>query len=316
MSRYVLRRLALLAPTLLGISVLVFGLMRCLPGDVVQVMLGTEAQLSPEQRAALYRLLGLDAPLPVQYLRWLADLARGDLGVSLRTAEPVLAVVAQRLPVTLELGLLAAVVSWCVAVPLGALAAVRRRGPLDALAHVVGLVGLSVPNFWLATMLLLVTSLYLRWQPVGEWQIPLAAPVLNAEQMLLPVLSLSAALVAVVMRMTRSSMLEVLGQDYIRTARAKGVAERGVLARHALKNAAIPVVTVMGVQVGYLLGGAVVVELIFGLPGIGWMILNGIYQRDYPVVQGGVLLVAVGFVGVNLLVDVLYAWLDPRIRYE
>ena len=316
MTKYVVRRLALLAPTLLGISLLVFGLMRLLPGDVVQVMLGTEAQLGPEQRQTLYRLFGLDAPLHVQYLRWLGDLFRGDLGVSLRTAEPVTTVIARRLPVTIELGLLAAALSWAVAVPLGTLAAVRRNGALDVGAHLAGLVGLSVPNFWLATMLLLVTSLYLRWQPSGEWLSPWQAPLANVQQMLLPVLSLSGALVAVVMRMTRSSMLEVLGQDYIRTARAKGLAEPRVLARHAFKNAAIPVVTVMGVQVGYLLGGAVVVELIFGLPGIGWMILNGIYQRDYPVVQGGVLFVAVAFVLVNLLVDLLYAGLDPRIRYE
>jgi peptide/nickel transport system permease protein len=316
LSRYVLRRLLLLAPTLLGISVLVFVLMRLIPGDVVQVMLGTEAQLGPEQRQTLYRLLGLDAPLPVQYLRWLGAILRGDLGVSLRTAEPVAAIIAGRLPITLELAVLAAALSWAVAVPLGVLAALRRRGLSALVAHVIGLVGLSVPSFWLATMLLLVTSLYLRWQPAGaEWVSPLRAPLTNAQQVLLPVLSLSGALVAVVMRMTRSAMLEVLGQDYIRTARAKGVAERGVLARHASKNAAIPVVTVMGVQVGYLLGGAVVVEVIFGLPGLGWMILNGIYQRDYPVVQGGVLFVGVLFVLVNLLVDVAYACLDPRIRY-
>src|SRR5581483_4083959 len=278
--------------------------MRLIPGDVVQVMLGTEAQLGPEQRQTLYRLLGLDAPLPVQYLRWLGAILRGDLGVSLRTAEPVAAIIAGRLPITLELAVLAAALSWAVAVPLGVLAALRRRGLSALVAHVIGLVGLSVPSFWLATMLLLVTSLYLRWQPAGaEWVSPLRAPLTNAQQVLLPVLSLSGALVA------------VLGQDYIRTARAKGVAERGVLARHASKNAAIPVVTVMGVQVGYLLGGAVVVEVIFGLPGLGWMILNGIYQRDYPVVQGGVLFVGVLFVLVNLLVDVAYACLDPRIRY-
>jgi peptide/nickel transport system permease protein len=317
LSRYLLRRLGLLIPTLLGISVLVFVLMRLIPGDVVQVMLGTEAQLAPEQRRTLYRLFGLDAPLHVQYVRWLGDLLRGDLGVSLRTAEPVTAVIAGRLPVTLELAVLAALLSWVLAVPLGVAAAIRRDGVLDGLAHVVGLVGLSIPNFWLATMLLLVTSLYLRWQPPGvEWMSPLRDPLINAQQMLLPVLSLSGTLMAVVMRMTRSAMLEVLGQDYIRTARAKGVGEALVMARHAAKNAAIPVITVMGIQVGYLLGGAVVIELIFGLPGIGWMILNGIYQRDYPLVQGGVLFVAVVFVLVNLLVDLTYAYLDPRIRYD
>ena len=316
MGKYALRRLVLLMPTLVGISLLVFGLMRLLPGDVVQVMLGTEAELGPEQRQTLYRLLGLDAPLHVQYVRWLGDLGRGDLGVSLRTAEPVALVLGRRLPVTVELAVLAAGLAWLVAVPLGALSAIRRNGILDVLAHLLGLVGLSVPNFWLATMLLLLTSLYLRWQPAGEWLSPFTHPWTNVQQMLLPVLSLSAALMAVVMRMTRSSMLEVLGQDYIRTARAKGVEEARVLGRHALKNAAIPVLTVMGIQVGYLLGGAVVIETIYGLPGIGWMILNGIYQRDYPVVQGGVLFVAVAFVLINLVVDLGYACLDPRIRYE
>ena len=290
--------------------------MRFLPGDVVQVMLGTEAELGPEQRQTLYRLLGLDAPLHVQYLRWLGAALTGDLGVSLRTAEPVARLIGQRLPVTLELACLATALAWLVAVPLGTLAALRRNRGWDGLAHVVGLVGLSVPNFWLATMLLLVTSLYLRWQPLGEWASPFVRPLVNLEQVLLPVLSLAAALVAVVMRMTRSSMLEVLGQDYIRTARAKGVDETRVVARHAFTNAAIPVVTVMGLQVGYLLGGAVVVESIFGLPGLGWVILQGIYQRDYPVVQGAVLFVAVVFVLVNLAVDLGYAWLDPRIRYE
>jgi len=290
--------------------------MRFLPGDVVQVMLGTEAQLAPEQRETLYRLLGLDAPVHVQYLRWLGAALTGDLGVSLRTAEPVARLIGQRLPVTLELACLATALAWLVAVPLGTLAALRRNRGWDGLAHLVGLVGLSVPNFWLATMLLLVTSLYLRWQPLGEWMSPFVRPLVNLEQMLLPVLSLAAALVAVVMRMTRSSMLEVLGQDYIRTARAKGVDETRVVTRHAFTNAAIPVVTVMGLQVGYLLGGAVVVESIFGLPGLGWVILQGIYQRDYPVVQGAVLFVAVVFVLVNLAVDLGYAWLDPRIRYE
>jgi peptide/nickel transport system permease protein len=290
--------------------------MRFLPGDVVQVMLGTEAQLGPEQRETLYRLLGLDAPVHVQYLRWLGAALTGDLGVSLRTAEPVARLIGQRLPVTLELACLATALAWLVAVPLGTLAALRRNRGWDGLAHLVGLVGLSLPNFWLATMLLLVTSLYLRWQPLGEWASPFVRPLVNLEQMLLPVLSLAAALVAVVMRMTRSSMLEVLGQDYIRTARAKGVDETRVVTRHAFTNAAIPVVTLMGLQVGYLLGGAVVVESIFGLPGLGWVILQGIYQRDYPVVQGAVLFVAVVFVLVNLAVDLGYAWLDPRIRYE
>jgi peptide/nickel transport system permease protein len=315
MTRYLLRRLALVVPTLLGISIVVFALMRFLPGDVIDTLVGSEAQLGPEQRATLRRLLGLDAPLHVQYVRWLGGLVRADLGVSLRTAQPVAQVIAQRVGITAELALLSVALATLVAVPLGVLAAVRRRGPLALVAHVVGLLGLSFPNFWLATMLLLVTSLFLQWRPELIWVSPFRDPGANARQVLLPVLSLSVALMAVVMRMTRSAMLEVLGQDYVRTARAKGLAEPLVISRHALRNAAIPVVTVIGLQVGHLLGGAVVIEQIFGLPGIGWMILNGIYQRDYPVVQGGVLFVAAVFVLVNLAVDLLYAYADPRIRY-
>jgi peptide/nickel transport system permease protein len=316
MGKYVLRRLILLAPTLLGISALVLALMRLLPGNAVDVLIGTEIALGPEQRNALLRLFGLDAPIHVHYLRWLSEVLRGNLGYSLRTSEPMTRVLMQRLPITAELALLSVCLSWLCAIPLGVLSAVRRGGVADFLSHLIGLLGLSVPNFWLATMLLLVTSLYLNWQPALIWVSPFKDPTANLQQMLLPVLSLSAVLVAVVMRMMRSSMLEVLGQDYVRTARSKGLRERVVLVRHAFKNAAIPVITVQGIQVGYLLGGAVVIEQIFGMPGVGWLILNGIYQRDYPVVQAGVLFVAVVFVLINLLVDLVYAYLDPRIRYD
>jgi peptide/nickel transport system permease protein len=316
MGKYLLRRLILLVPTLLGISALVLVLMRLLPGNAVDVMIGTEIALGPEQRKTLMRLFGLDAPIHIHYLRWLGEVLRGNLGVSLRTSEPMTRVLLQRLPITAELALLSVCLSWVLAIPLGVVSAVRRGGALDFVSHIVGLLGLSVPNFWLATMLLLVTSLYLNWQPALIWVSPFKDLTANLQQMLLPVLSLSAVLIAVVMRMMRSSMLEVLGQDYVRTARSKGLRERIVLVRHAFKNAAIPVITVQGIQVGYLLGGAVVVEQIFGMPGIGWLILNGIYQRDYPVVQAGVLFVAVAFVAVNLLVDLVYAYLDPRIRYD
>lgn len=316
MGKYILRRLILLVPTLLGISALVLILMRLLPGDAVDVLVGPELVVGPEQRKALYRMFGLDAPIHIHYVRWITEVVQGNLGVSVRTAQPITKIILQRLPVTVELALLAAVLSWVIAIPLGVVSAVRRNGTVDFVAHISGLIGLSVPNFWLATMLLLVTSLYLGFQPALIWVSPFKDLLANLKQMLLPVLSLSAVLMAVVMRMMRSSMLEVLSQDYIRTARSKGLRETIVLARHAFKNAAIPVVTVQGIQVGYLLGGAVVIEQIFGLPGIGWLILNGIYQRDYPVVQGAVLFVAVTFVLVNLLVDVVYAYLDPRIRYD
>jgi peptide/nickel transport system permease protein len=318
MGKYVLRRLELLVPTVFGISVLVFALMRFLPGDVVQLMIDKEVlrNTSPEARATLYRMFGLDAPLHIQYLRWLGGALRGDFGVSLRTSTPVTEQLLQRAGITGELALLAVCFSTCVAVPLGVLAAVRRNGAIELVTHLVGLVGLSVPNFWLATILLLVSSLYLKWQPQLIWVSPFEHPLANLKQMALPVIALSVGLMAVVMRMTRSSMLEVLGQDYIRTARAKGQRERVVVTRHAFKNAVIPVLTVIGLQLGGLLGGTVIIEQIFGLPGIGWLILNAIYQRDYPVVQGGVFFTALIFVLVNLFVDLLYAYVDPRIRYK
>jgi peptide/nickel transport system permease protein len=314
-AEYVLRRLVLLVPTLVGISVLVFALVRFLPGDVIDALIGTEGSLTPEQRETLARMLGLDTPIHVQYVRWMGSLLRADLGVSLRSAEPVQQLIVQRIGVTAELAILAVCLSTVLAVPLGVLAAIRPNGKLDLAANVVGLIGLSFPSFWLATMLLLIASTYLKWQPALSWVNPLEQSGASLQQMLLPTISLSVALMAVVMRMTRSSMLEVLGRDYVRTARAKGLRERTVLVRHAVKNAAIPVITVIGLQIGHLLGGAVIIEQIFGLPGIGWMILTGIYERDYPVVQGGVLVVALCFVLINIVIDVLYACVDPRIRY-
>jgi peptide/nickel transport system permease protein len=242
-------------------------------------------------------------------------LLRFDLGVSFRSSEPVLDLVLRRAGVTIELALLSVLVSTAIAIPLGVLAATHRSGPLTVLTHLVGLFGLSIPGFWLAIMLLLVTTRYIAWKPQLLWVSPFDDPVENLKQLTLPVLALSASLIAVVMRMTRSSMLETLNQDFVRSARAKGLRERGVIVGHALKNALIPILTVIGLQLGHLIGGAVVIEQIFGLPGIGWLTLTAINQRDYPVVQGGVLFVAVSFVLINLLVDVLYGVIDPRIRH-
>jgi peptide/nickel transport system permease protein len=315
MGKYAARRALLIVPTMLGVSVVVFGLMRLIPGDVVDVMLGSDVVMSAAERAILRDMFGVDRPLHVQYLRWLGGVVQGELGTSLRTAQPVSGMILQRVGITLELAALSVLLSAIVAIPLGVLAAIRRDGATDLAAHTVTLLGLSMPYFWVASLLLLVSSTYLRWSPSLIWVSPLEQPLANLQQMVLPVLSLSAGLMAIVMRMARSSMLEVLGQDYIRTARAKGVREFGVLARHALRNASIPIVTVIGLQTGYLLGGAVVIEQIFGLPGIGLLILDGIYQRDYPVVQGAVLFVAAVFVVVNLAVDLAYAFLDPKIRY-
>lgn len=315
MRLYLAKRLALVVPMFLGSTLLIFVLMRLLPGDVVDQLVGLEGTLSGEARATLRKLLGLDAPLHVQYLRWLGDLARLDFGVSLRTSQPVRDTLLQRLPVTLELAALAVAVAVAIAVPLGVLSALFRNRVVDGVARLFGLFGLSMPVFWLAALLILAGASFLHWLPpvvyVPFWQ----DPGQNLRQMAFPTLALALSLVAVVMRMTRSAMLEVLGQDYIQTARAKGAGEWAVVLRHALQNALIPVVTVVGVQFGYLLGGSVVVEQIFGLPGLGFMLLNGIYQRDYPIVQGTVVFVALFFILVNLAVDLLYGLLDPRIRY-
>jgi peptide/nickel transport system permease protein len=313
---YLLKRLALVVPMFLGSTLVIFVLMRLLPGDVVDQLMGLEGTLSGEARATLRQLLGLDAPLPLQYLRWLGDLLRLDLGVSLRSSVPVREILIQRLPVTAELAVLAVLVAMLMGVPLGIVSALFRNRAIDFTARLFGLFGLSMPVFWLAALLILGGASFLHWLPPVIYAPLVQAPLQNLKQMAFPTLALALSLVAVIMRMTRSSMLEVLGQDYIQTARAKGAPERRVVLRHALQNALIPVVTVIGVQFGYLLGGSVVVEQIFGLPGLGFMLLNAIYQRDYPVVQGAVVFVAVFFILVNLAVDLVYGALDPRVRYE
>lgn len=315
MTRYILARLVLVIPVLLGVSIIIFALLRFLPGDIVDIIIGNEGSATPEVRATIRRMFGLDQPGYIQYLRWLGSLLQGDMGNSLRTSEPVARLLFSRLPITIELAVLSVLLSVLLAVPLGVLAAVKQNSGWDLTARVIGLLGLSFPNFWLATMLILIASLGFGWLPAPLFVSPLQDSLQNLQQMLLPSVSLSLALMAVVMRMTRSAMLEVLGQDYVKTARAKGLSDRLVLARHALKNAMIPVITVVGIQMGQLLGGTVVIEQIFGLPGMGWTLLNGIYQRDYPVVQGAILYLAAMFVIVNLLVDLAYAYLDPRIRY-
>jgi peptide/nickel transport system permease protein len=315
-GRYLLGRLLWCVPVMLGASVLIFVLLRFLPGDVVDIILGSEGSATPEVRETIRRLFGLDRPIYVQYLVWLGAVLRGDLGSSLRTSEPVAGLLLSRLPITIELAVLSVAISVLLAVPLGVVAAVKRGGPVELLARLVGLIGLSLPNFWLATMLILIASLGFGWLPSLIYVNPLSDPIENLKQMLMPAVSLALALMAIVLRMTRSAMLEVLGQEYVKTARAKGLGERVVLMRHALKNAMIPVVTVVGIQMGTLFGSTVVIEQIFGLPGMGWTFVNGIYQRDYPTVQGAVLMLALTFVLVNLIVDVMYAYLDPRIRYE
>lgn len=314
--RYLARRALWTVLALLGVSVLIFLLVRLLPGNIVDIMAGTEGQLSPEQRTQILREFGLDQPLPVQYLRWLWNMLQGNLGWSFRSSQPVAQLLVSRLPITIELAVLAILGVALVGIPLGVLASASRSLRVRTLVQIVGLLGLSVPNFWIAVLLIIAASSLFAWLPALIYVSPWSDPWVNLQQMFLPVLSLALGLSAVVVRMTRSSMLEVLGQDFIRVARAKGLSARAVLLRHALRNALIPIVTVLGLQTGFLLGGVVITEQIFGLPGLGWTLLNGVYQRDYPVVQGTVMLFAVTFVLVNLVVDLLYTYLDPRIRYE
>lgn len=313
---YVLKRVLSLVPTLIGVTVLVFLMIRLIPGTVVDQMIGTEARASEETRAAMRAYFGLDQPLHVQYGRWVGGLVQGDLGTSWRNGLSVRQLIFDRLGVTLELAAGALLISLLIGVPLGILSAIKEDTALDHVARLVSLFSLSIPIFWQAAMLILALSLWFNWVPPVEYASLLRDPVANLKQMILPMLVLGTVVAAQVMRMTRASLLEVMRQDFIRTARAKGLADRLVVNRHALKNSLIPIITVIGVQVGYLLGGAVVTEQVFTLPGVGWLVLNAVYERDYPLVQGTILFIAALFMLSNLVVDLLYAYLDPRIRYD
>lgn len=293
-----------------------FALIRLIPGDVVDLILGNEVAMGGERAAELRRLFGLDQPIYVQYLQWASDVVRGDLGHSLRTGKPVLGEILGRLPTTIELTLFSLVFALLIAIPMGIIAALKAGTRTEAGVQVLGLLGLSVPNFWLGTLLILLTSRYLGWFPAANY-VPFSVdPWRNIQIFILPGIALGAALAAITLRMTRSSLLEVLNREYVTTARAKGVAERQVIVRHALKNAMIPVVTVVGIQVGRLLGGAIIIEQVFNLPGIGRLAIDAIQQRDYTMIQGVVLFTTLAFVLINLAVDLLYAFIDPRIRYS
>jgi len=304
-----------MAVTLMGLSVLVFLMLRLVPGTVVEQMIGADAIASPAMVAELKRFFGLDQPWWQQYGRWLAALAHGDLGTSWRTGKPVVALILERLPVTIELTSLAVGFAMLLGIPAGILSARRRDQTIDNVTRVGTLLGLSIPVFWQGTMLILFFSIYLRWMPPIVWVDFFADPGRNLTIMALPALCLGTASAANIARTTRACMLDVLRSEYIRTAAAKGLADRIVVLKHALKNALIPIVTVAGLQIGILLGGTVVVEEVFTLPGIGRLVLWSIYQRDYPLTQSTILFVAVMFMAINLAVDVLYGYLDPRIRY-
>lgn len=314
MLQYVLRRLLLLIPVLLGVSLVVFTLIRLIPGDATLLAIGVDQRITEEQRELVRKSYGLDQPAPVQYLRWLEHVVQGDLGTSLRTRRTVNEELRLRLPVTLQLTAFAAILGTVPALAVGILAAVRRNSALDYVATITTLAGISVPNFLLATVLVLIFSIWLRWlPPIGYIEFE-RDPLGNVKTMLLPALSLSLPFAAVMMRNTRSAVLEVLSQEYVRVARAKGLSERRVLNRHVMVNASLPILTVAGIQVASLLGGTVIIETIFALPGIGRYTYEAIANRDYPVVQGVTIVVAAVFVLVSMTVDILYAVLDPRLR--
>ena len=316
MLGFVARRVLLTIPTILGISIIIFLMVRLMPGDIIDVLFAGDVTATPEIIEQAREQLGLSGSLPEQYWRWASGVAQGDFGDSFRNTEPVDDILWRALPITLELMILSLLIAVVIGIPLGVISAVRRDSASDYASRVGGLIGISVPNFWLATLLLLFTSRVFGWVPPLTYTSFFDDPLTNLSQFILPALSISVFTLAIVMRMVRATMLEVLSQDYVRTARAKGVRKRLVVYRHALRNALIPVVTVVGFEIGILIGGAAIVETIFGLPGVGYVLLQSIFNRDYPVVQGATLLVALTFVLANLLVDIVYGWLDPRISQE
>jgi peptide/nickel transport system permease protein len=311
MTRYVVRRLLLTVPVLLLVSVIVFTLINLIPGDPAQIFAGNEA--GKDVVEALRKQMGLDKPIVVRYLIWLGRLLHGDLGKSVRDGRPVLATLLLKLPVTVELAIVSLTVAWAIAVPAGVIAAWKRRSAVDYAATTVALAGISIPNFWLGIMLIYMFAVNLRWLPPSGYVEPWKEPLRSLTLMVLPATVLGTALAALVMRLLRSSMLEVLGTEFIRTAQAKGLSTKVVILKHALKNAMIPVATVMGLQLSGLLGGAVITEQIFAVPGIGRLAIESILTRDYPMVQGVVLCSATAIVFVNFAVDILYSVLDPRI---
>ncbi len=312
MLRYIRTRVLAMVPVLIGMSILVFVTMRLIPGDAAVVFLGTKP--TPEAIAAFREKNGLDQPMYLQYFDWIGHLARGDLGISLTTGTDIAHELATRLPITGQLTLMSMLVAVVIAVPLGIVAAIKHNTAIDLGLTGLGMIGLSLPNFWLGTLLAFVFAIKVQWFPPGGYVPFTEDPVGNLKAMTLPALSLGLVSASVIMRMTRSSMLEVVRQDFVRTARAKGLREGDITRRHLLKSALIPVITVVGMEFGYIFGGAFLVEAVFYLPGVATYALLAVNQRDYPVLQTVVLLVTLVFMLVNLLVDILYTYLDPRLR--
>lgn len=316
MGRYIFRRLLSLIPVLLGVSIIVFFLVRLIPGSALQMYLGTQVEATPEQMEELRRIFGEDKPVAVLYVEWLGRLLRGDLGYSLRTGREVLPDILARLPLSIELTFYSLFLSLIIGIPLGILSALKHDPVTDVSIRITGLLGLSLPQFWLASLMVIAFSGFHGWIPMGNYVDFFKAPLDNLRMLFFPALAIGIGLAAVIMRYTRNSMLEVLQMDYIRTAQAKGLSRHIVIVRHALRNAILPVITVAGFNTGYLLGGAIVIEEVFALPGMGRLALYAIYQRDYSLIQGIVLVIATLFVLVNLGTDLIYAAVDPRIRLE
>ena len=312
MLSYVLRRLAIAIPTLLLVSVLVFSLLKFLPGDPAIALAGEERD--PAVIEYLRQKYSLDQPLYVQYGKWLAGIVQGDFGLSIRTRLPIGEMIAQKLPVTIQLSVMAMILATLIGIPAGIIAALKRGTAADYGVSIIGLAGLSVPSFWLGIMLILLFAVTLGWFPSGGYVAFIDSPLDNLRHTLLPSLVLGTAAAAIVMRHTRSAMLQVLKQDYVRTARAKGLKERIVVVRHVLRNSLVPVVTMSTLHLGELLSGAVLTEQVFGIPGFGKMIVDGVFSRDYAVVQAVVLCSAALFLLMNLLADIAYVILSPRLR--
>ena len=306
MIQYILKRLTMLIPVLLGVTVVSFSLLQIVPGDPAVILAGEDA--NPEFIEAVRKEYGFDQPLYVQFFRFISHAVQGDFGISIRNREPVINLLMQRFAFTVQLSFLSILIAASIGLIAGVISATRQYSIFDNFSMMGALFGISMPIFWLGLLLMLVFSVNLRWFPAGGSG--------ELRHLILPAIALGAASAAVIARMTRASMLEVIRQDYIRTARANGLREWIVIYKHALKNAMIPVITVFGLEFGYMLGGAVLTETVFSLPGVGRLMVEGIFQRDYPVVQGAMLLVATTFVLVNLLTDVAYAFFDPKIRYE
>jgi peptide/nickel transport system permease protein len=319
MLRFTIWRLLMMFPVLFVVSLTVFVLMRLLPGDAALLMAvgGEGAIYDPAVVESLRDKLGLNKPYAIQYLDWIWRILRyGDLGTSFWTGEPVATEILRRLPLTVNLAIATVVISLIIAIPIGVISAVRQDSVLDYLGRLISISGLSMPGFWIGTLFILFGAIWFGYLPPPGYVLPWANPWVNVQQMLMPALTMGISDSARAMRMTRSQMLEVIRQDYIRTGWAKGLHERSVVVKHALKNALIPVVTIVGIDFGYLLGRTVIVETVFSLPGLGSLTLSAILNRDYPQIQGNVLVIAGMFVTVNFLVDVIYALIDPRIRYR